>query len=219
METLFKPGRDIGGDYFDYIELDGDRLALVIADVSESIRGVPAAMIMAMTRAYLKSAIDPATTPAQWLREVNRHLSRDLKSGMAVTAMAVVLDPADGAVTAASAGHRPIILWRQGKTATINPSGIALGLDIGPVFDKTIEDKRFSLQKNDRIVFYTDGVISVQNAAGESFGEERLTEAIRRNGGMNSAAFVNLVGGTVDAFLAGGEQNDDITISTLKRLK
>jgi serine phosphatase RsbU (regulator of sigma subunit) len=176
-------------------------------------------MIMAMTRAYLKSAIDSATTPAHWLREVNRRLSRDLKSGMAVTAMAVVLDPSDGAVTAASAGHRPIILWRQGKTATINPSGIALGLDIGPVFDKTIEDKRFSMHKNDRIVMYTDGVISAENDAGEAYGEERFLESVRRQGAMNSAAFVNFVAGGVERFLEGREQPDDITISTLKKMK
>ncbi len=70
-----------------------------------------------------------------------------------------------------------------------------------------------------RLVDAKLGVYAKGNNAGENFGEERLTEAIRRNGGMNSAAFVNLVGGTVDAFLGGGEQNDDITISTLKRLK
>jgi sigma-B regulation protein RsbU (phosphoserine phosphatase) len=219
LETLFKPGRDIGGDYFDYLDLDGGRLALVIADCAEGVRGVPAAMVMAMTRAYLQTAVDPAASPVEWLKAANRRLSRDLRSGMAVTCQIAVLNPATGEVVAASAGHRPIVLWRQGKTATVNPNGIALGLDVGPVFDKTIEEKRFTLQKNDRIVLHTDGVVSAANEAGEPYGEERFLESIRRQGAMNSAAFVNFVAGGVDQFLAGLEQNDDITVLTCKRMK
>ena len=94
-----------------------------------------------------------------------------------------------------------------------------MGLDIGPVFDKTIEDKTFSLERNDRIVFYTDGAIGAENEAGEAYGEERFQDTIRRQGGMNSAAFVNFVAGGVDRFLDGVEQHDDLTISTLKRMK
>ena len=219
LETLFKGGREIGGDYFDYIELDERRIVLVLADCSESLRGVPAAMVMAMTRAYLKTAIDPDTGPAEWLKRTNRRLANDLKSGMAVTAFIVLLDTESGEAKLASAGHRPAILWRAGKTATVNPNGIALGLDIGPVFDKTIEEKRITMQKNDRIVVYTDGLVSATNAAGEQYGEERFMESVRKQGAMNSAAFVNFVAGGMDKFLGGEEQDDDITISTLKRMK
>ncbi|MCK6460364.1 MAG: SpoIIE family protein phosphatase [Planctomycetes bacterium] len=219
LETLFKIGRAIGGDYHDYIELDENRMALALADCSESLRGVPAAMVMAMTRAYLKSAIDPSTGPAEWLKAVNRRLARDLKPGMAVTALVVVLDTSTHEAVAASAGHRPIVLWRAGKTATVNPNGIALGLDIGPVFDKTIEEKKFSLQKNDRVVLYTDGLIGAKDEKGEAYGEERFLEAVRRQGAMNSAAFVNFIAGGVDKFVGEGEQTDDITICTLKRVK
>lgn len=219
VETLFRGGSEIGGDYFDYIELDENRVALVIADCSDSLRGVPAAMVMAMTRAYIKAAVDPDSGPAEWLKWVNRRLARDLKSGMAVTALVSVVDSSKGEVIAASAGHRPIVMWRKGKTALINPNGIALGLDVGPVFDKTIEEKRFSMHKNDRIVMYTDGVISAENDAGEPYGEERFLESIRRQGAMNSSAFVNFVAGGIERHLEGREQRDDITISTLKKMK
>jgi len=219
LETLFKGGSEIGGDYFDYIELDERRIALVLADCSESLRGVPAAMVMAMMRAYLKTAVDPDQGPAEWLKMTNRRLTNDLKSGMAVTAIVAVLDSQSGEVVMASAGHRPAILWRAGKTATLNPNGIALGLDIGPVFDRTIEEKKITMQKNDRLVLYTDGFLSAKNEAGEVYGEERLMESVRKQGAMNSAAFVNFVAGGMDKFLAGEEQDDDITISTLKRMK
>jgi len=219
LETLFKSGREIGGDYFDYIELDERRIALVLADCSESLRGVPAAMIMAMTRAYLKTAVDPDLGPADWLKLTNRRLANDLKSGMAVTAIVALLDSQSGEVLMASAGHRPAILWRAGKTATLNPNGIALGLDIGPVFDRTIEEKKITMQKNDRLVLYTDGFLSATNDSGEVYGEERLMESVRKQGAMNSAAFVNFVAGGMDKFLGGEEQDDDITISTLKRMK
>ena len=219
LETLFKGGRDIGGDYFDYVDLDESRIALVIADCAESIRGVPAAMVMAMTRAYLKSSIDPSSPPSEWLSRTNRRLANDLKSGMAVTALICVLDTESGEATLASAGHRPVVMWRAGKTATINPNGIALGLDIGPVFDKTIEDKKVKMEKNDRLVIYTDGVISARNEGGEEYGEARFVQSIAKQGAMNSAAFVNFVAGGVDKFLGGEEQDDDITISTFKRMK
>jgi serine phosphatase RsbU (regulator of sigma subunit) len=219
LETIFKIGRSIGGDYHDYIELDDNRMAIVLADCSEGVRGVPAAMVMAMTRAYMKASIDPATGPVDWLKAVNRRLSRDLKPGMAVTALVVVLDTTSHEAYAASAGHRPIVLWRQGKTATVNPNGIALGLDIGPVFDKTIEEKKFTLQKNDRVVLYTDGLIAAKGENGEAYGEERFLEAVRRQGAMNSAAFVNFIAGGVDKFIGEGEQTDDITVCTIKRVK
>jgi serine phosphatase RsbU (regulator of sigma subunit) len=219
LETIFKVGRAIGGDYHDYIELDDHRMAIVLADCSESLRGVPAAMVMAMTRAYLKAAINGETGPVDWLKATNRRLARDLKPGMAVTALIVVLDTTSHEAYAASAGHRPIVLWRQGKTATVNPNGIALGLDIGPVFDKTIEEKKFNIQKNDRVVLYTDGLIAAKDEAGEAYGEEKFLEAVRRQGAMNSAAFVNFVAGGVDKFIGEGEQTDDITVCSLKRVK
>jgi hypothetical protein len=219
LEALFKVGRDIGGDYHDYIELDTNRVAIVLADCSESLRGVPAAMVMAMTRAYVRASVDPAASPADWLKAVNRRLARDLKSGMAVTAMILVIDSTTHEALVVSAGHRPLILWRQNKTATINPNGIALGLDVGPVFEKTMEEKRFSFQKGDRVVLYTDGVISARNDGGEMYGEHNLLESVRRQGAMNSAAFVNFVAGGVDKFLDGAEQLDDVTICTLKRMK
>lgn len=219
IETLFKPGSEIGGDYFDYIELDETRIALVIADCSESLRGVAAAMVMAMMRAYLKSAVHPETPPSEWLKIVNRRLSRDLKSGLAVTAMVLVLDSHDGQIVTASAGHKPLVMWRKGKSATINPNGIALGLDVGPVFDKTIEDKKITMHKNDRLVLYTDGVVTAKNEDGETYGDDRFQDSIRKQGGMNSAAFVNFAASGVDAFLGGAGQADDITITTVKRLK
>ena len=191
----------------------------MLADCSDTLRGVPAAMIMAMTRAYLKTAVDPDQGPAEWLKTANRRLANDLKSGMAVTAILALLDTQSGEVKLASAGHRPAILWRAGKTATLNPNGIALGLDIGPVFDRTIEEKRITMQKNDRLVLYTDGFLSATNDAGEAYGEERLMDSVRRQGAMNSAAFVNFVAGGMDKFLGGEEQDDDITVSTLKRMK
>ena len=75
------------------------------------------------------------------------------------------------------------------------------------------------MQKGDRLVLYTDGVVSAQNDEGEAYGDDRFQESVRKQGGMNSAAFVNFAAGGVDTFLAGTPQGDDITITTVKRLK
>ena len=133
--------------------------------------------------------------------------------------MVIVLDNSTHEATVVSAGHRPLVLWRGAKTATINPNGIAMGLDVGPVFEKTMEEKKFSFQKNDRIVLYTDGIVTAENGGGEAYGDTRLHESIRKQGAMNSAAFVNFIVGGLDKFLDGEEHGDDITICTLKRMK
>jgi serine phosphatase RsbU (regulator of sigma subunit) len=133
--------------------------------------------------------------------------------------MVLVLDSSTHEATVVSAGHRPLVMWRQGKTANLNPNGIALGLDVGPVFDKTMEEKKFSFQKNDRVVLYTDGIVTAESEGGEAYGEERFLESVRKQGAMNSAAFVNFVAGGLDKFLDAGEHGDDFTICTLKRMK
>ena len=106
-----------------------------------------------------------------------------------------------------------------GKAAKVNPDGIALGLDPGPVFDKSLQEGDIPIGVGDRIVLYTDGALTIANEMGEEFGESRFYEAVHLEAPKNSQAFVNFVGGAIDQFHLNTPQNDDITISTVKRLK
>jgi serine phosphatase RsbU (regulator of sigma subunit) len=219
VETLFKPGFEIGGDHFDYFRIDESHLGVIILDTS--VRGISAALVMAMARAYVHAEAPGVLSPAEVLTKVNRLLAPDLSAGQYVTALYAVIDTANGTAKVASAGHLPMIVYRhaKGETAVVNPEGIALGLDPGPVFDRTIRDEDVPIGVGDRLVLHTDGAVKVQDATGDEFGETRLYESIRREAPKNSQAFVNFVGSAIDGFHLDTPQNDDITISTVKRLK
>jgi serine phosphatase RsbU (regulator of sigma subunit) len=185
------------------------------------VRGITAALVQASTRSYVRSAAPGVLSPAKVLRTVNKSLAGELPPGRHVTALYVVINTRDGKATLASAGHLPLLVYRHaaGKIAKVNPEGIALGLDEGPLFDRSLEEGDIPLEVGDRIVLYTDGVLKVQNEEGEEYGESRFYQAVAKEAPKNSQAFVNFVGGGIDQFHLNTPQNDDITISTVKRLK
>jgi serine phosphatase RsbU (regulator of sigma subunit) len=219
VETLFKPGFEIGGDHFDYFRIDETHLGVILMDTS--VRGIPAALVMAMARAYVRAEAPGVHSPADVLMKVNRLLAADLSQGQYVTALYVVIDTTAGVAKVASAGHLPLVVYRHsiGKTAVVNPQGIALGLDVGPVFDREITEVEVEVGVGDRLVLHTDGALKVQSDTGDEYGEARLYASIKQEAPKNSQAFVNFVGGSIDQFHLTTPQNDDITISTVKRLK
>jgi len=219
VETLFKPGFEIGGDHFDYFRIDDTHLGVMMLDTS--VRGIPAAVVMSMARAYVRAEAPGVLAPADVLMKVNRLLAADLSQGQYVTALYAVIDTGNGTARIASAGHLPLVIYRHGigKTAIVNPEGIALGLDVGPVFDRSINEVEVEIGPGDRLVLHTDGALKVQNETGDEFGEQRLYATIKQEAPKNSQAFVNFVGAAIDNFHLKTPQNDDITISTVKRLK
>ena len=219
VETLFKPGFEIGGDHFDYFRIDDTHLGVILMDTS--VRGIPAAIVMSMARAYVRSNAPGLLSPGELLMRVNRLLAADLSQGQYVTALYAVIDTGNGTAKVASAGHLPLVIYRHGigKTAIVNPEGIALGLDVGPVFDRSVSEVEVDIGVGDRLVLHTDGALKVQNETGDEYGEARLYDVIKQKAPMNSQAFVNFVGSAIDLFHTATPQNDDITISTVKRLK
>ncbi|MDA1194848.1 MAG: PP2C family protein-serine/threonine phosphatase, partial [Planctomycetota bacterium] len=219
VETLFKPGFEIGGDHFEYFRIDETHLGIMMLDTN--VRGISAALVMASTKAYVRAEAPGHLSPADVLRRVNRHLAGELPAGRHVTALYVVLNTADGSATLASAGHLPLLVYRHqaGKLAKVNPEGIALGLDKGPVFDSALQEGDIPIGVGDRIVLYTDGALRIQNEEGEEYGEQRFYAAVGAEAPKNSQAFVNFVGAGIDRFHLQVAQNDDITISTVKRLR
>jgi serine phosphatase RsbU (regulator of sigma subunit) len=219
VETLFKPGFEIGGDHFEYFRIDEVHVGVILLDTN--VRGIPAALVMASVRSYVRAVAPGVLSPAEVLRQVNRNLAGDLPPGRHVTAVYVVIDTKEGKATVASAGHLPLLVYRHasGKVAKVNPEGIALGLDVGPVFDRALQEGDIPIGVGDRIVLYTDGALQVTNADGEEFGEQNFYGAVAREAPKNSQAFVNFVGSTIDRFHLDAPQSDDITISTVKRLK
>jgi serine phosphatase RsbU (regulator of sigma subunit) len=219
VETLFKPGFEIGGDHFEYFSIDDTHLGVVLLDTN--VRGIAAALVISQAKAYVRAAAPGTLSPAEVLRSVNRNLAGELPPGRHVTALYAVIDTAAGKAMLASAGHLPLIVYRHGsgKVFKVNPEGIALGLDKGRVFDDSLEEGDVPIGVGDRIVLYTDGALMVANEDGDEFGEQRFYGAVSREAPKNSQAFVNFVGSAIDQFHLPAPQSDDITISTVKRLR
>jgi len=218
FEAVHKPSPAGANDFFDYIQVDANHVGVVIADMPTA--GPAGAFIATTFRAVMRAAAMGDPSPASVLAKVNRTMANELSRGDHISAMYTVLDTEKGIVAVASAGHLPLVFWKLAKkgSALLNPEGIAIGLDKGPVFEKTVVDKRIKLERGDRIVLYTDGPVAAKNMEGEEFGEQRFYYVVSREAPKNSAAFVNFVANEVDLFHEGAIQEDDITLVTVRKL-
>ena len=218
IEAVHKPSPAGANDFYDYIQIDDNHLGIVIADMPTA--GPDGSFIATTFRAVMRANAMGDTSPASVLSKVNRVMAGELKRGDHITAMYTVLDLANGIVSVASAGHLPLVFWKLEKkgSALLNPEGIAIGLDKGPVFEKTVVDKRIKLSGGDRYVLYTDGPVAAKNMNGEEFGEQRFYYVVSREAPKNSAAFVNFVANEVDLFHEGAIQEDDITLVTVRKV-
>lgn len=219
IEAVHKPAALGANDYYDYFTVDATHIGVVIADMPQE--GPAGAFTASTFRALMRAYAPEETSPAAVLSRVNRIMANELKRGDHITAMYAVIDTDKGIVSVASAGHLPMIFWKLEKkgSALLNPEGIAIGLDKGPVFEKTVVDKRIKLERGDRIVLYTDGPVAAESAGGEEFGEQRFYYLVSREAPKNSAAFVNFVANEVDLFHEGAPQKDDITLVTVRKTK
>ena len=212
------PARQVSGDYFDYIKVDEDRLGVVIADVSG--KGVPASLIMAICRSALRAEARGSVSPAEVLRKVNRQLYPDIKEDMFISMAYLILDHTNGAVTLSRGGHDAPLLYRA-RTAEVEklkPPGMALGIDSGDVFDRITGDFSVSLETDDCLVLYTDGITEALDAEGDEFGPERMVRSVQASAGEGAAGLIARLTADVRTFAGGHPQNDDITLIVVRKI-
>ena len=170
-----------------------------------------------MVRSLLRLASVRNFSPADTFKRVNRILAQDLRRGMFVTAIYMVLDIHERKLKVASAGHNPLVIYRaeKNKCELIKPKGIALGFDKGPVFDANIREVEIQLSPGDRIVAYTDGVNEAMNEQEEEFGDDRFYQLVLQNAKLSSKDFIDKIVAALREHKGNAEQSDDITIATL----
>src|SRR6266850_6073039 len=212
ISGLNAPARQVSGDYFDYIQVDQERLGVVIADVSG--KGVPASLIMAICRSVLRAEARLGLSPAEVLRKVNRQLYPDIKEDMFISMAYVILDHKNNHVTLSRGGHDAPLLYRAatGDVEVLKPPGMALGIDSGDVFDRITGDLSVPLERDDCLVLYTDGVTEALDADGNEFGPERMIRSLRASANEGAQGVISRLTDDVRNFAAGHPQNDDITL-------
>jgi hypothetical protein len=212
------PAREVGGDYFDYVQLSPTRLGIAIGDVSG--KGVPAAIYMTLTKGILQSHAGDRVSPREVLSKVNRLLYKTIEKNSFVSIFYAVLDLETRQLTYARAGHNPGIAVSQhdGSSKLLTTEGIALGLEAGTVFDKTLREHTLQLTPGDVIVYYTDGITEAMNERYMEYGEDKFIATISRNRHLESGKMIAAILEDVHRFTAGTPQHDDMTIVALKVL-
>src|SRR5215469_10951313 len=211
------PARQVSGDYFDYIQVDQERLGVAIADVSG--KGVPASLIMAICRSVLRAEAARNPSPADVLRKVNRQLYPDIKEDMFISMAYLILNHQHDGVTLARAGHdAPLWYQRQSQTVTpIKSPGMVVGIDSGSVFDRLTVDFVVPLERKDCLVLHTDGLTETLNSDGEEFGVDRMMQSVRASATDGAQAIVKKVIDEVRNFTGSIPPHDDITLIAIRK--
>ena len=213
IHCSYRPAKEIGGDYFDFLPVDDHHMGITIADASG--KSIPAALVMSTTRAILRFVAPGSISAAETLTRVNAVLSVDIPVGIFVTAFYLILDPVARTMTCASAGHTPLLIARtDGTVEIVNPGGIALGFDRGTIFERSIREQRVQLAEGDRVLLYTDGVVECVNPANEEYSDRRLREFLRRNRELSSHDFIGALLADLDRHRGVADMRDDTTIVT-----
>lgn len=198
--------RDIGGDYFDVIAPDKNRMVLVTADVSG--KGVPAALVMAGFQAIVRSHLAQGCSLAEIALVGHRHLLQ-VASGRYITAVLAELDFSRGKLTCVNAGHTPLlIITRNNEVQSIESTALPIGLL--PDFDPEIRE--LPLESIKAVYLYTDGISERANLDGEEFGEERLASLLQSVNGRPPEETVCEIIAQNDQFAQGLSAGDDLTI-------
>jgi len=207
-----------GGDFHEYIEFADGRLGLLVCDVSG--RGIPGAMIGAIARSYLRLELQRGGDVAEALVRVNAEIARDVRRGMYVTAMYVLVDPRECIATVACAGHKmPLIRYAASdkKIRLVQPEGIALGFDKGPVFQRTLQVQKIPIDPGDRIVIANTGPVSLQNDDGQELGEKAFYRYVLAHAGQSTAGMLESVRKDLAAFVGSDTFPNDISIVSILR--
>jgi len=214
VAALAVTANEVGGDYYDFFEYP-DRLGVVIGDVSG--KGAAAAFHMAEMKGIIESYSRIYHSPREVLTHANAALFRSIESTVFVSLIYAQIDYERQEMLYSRAGHCPIIFVRRNEPPRIlQPDGIALGLDDGQLFDSKITEDRIQLQKNDVLIFYTDGVTEAMNEQLREFEESRLVELAATLEGKTSQEILQAIEDAVRRFVGPAKSHDDYTVVVLK---
>ena len=211
---LYQPAREVGGDFYDFHLLSEGRLGLAVGDATG--KGVPAALVMSTTCGMLQLAAQAldSSSPGEVLARVNEALLVRIPTNMFVTCFYAILDPERGSLSYANAGHDlPYLRRHGGKCEELRARGMRLGGMPGMVY----EQKEMVLDAGEAALLYSDGLVEAHDPEGEMFGFPRLQELLAEYGDEERSLEQALLGELYSFVGEGWEQEDDITLLTLRR--
>lgn len=204
--------RAVGGDYYDFLELGKNRVAIIVSDIAG--KGIAASLLMASLQATVRSQCAAAANdPERVLASVNRMLFENSEPCAYATLFFAEYDTTSGCLRYANCGHLPGLLLHEGRIDKLHSANTVIGL-----FEQwECKTSVTKMQDADILLLYTDGVVEAFDSAGEEFGESRLIDLLYENRNLSARALAETVVDRVAKY-GGGEQHDDITVVAVKRI-
>jgi sigma-B regulation protein RsbU (phosphoserine phosphatase) len=204
------PAREVGGDFFNYFELPGGHVAVLVGDVSG--KGISAALLMANIQATLRARLPLEPDLARLTTAIDREIEEATPAGVYATLFLGILDPVGKTLRYVNAGHHPQFLIRGDGIVPLSTGGMPVGLFAGHGYI----ERMVQLADDDVMFFYTDGLVEVENEAGDMFGAERLQSLLHAHAAHGVDVLLERAEAGVRAFRGAAEPFDDVTIMALR---
>ena len=210
VAAYYGPARAVGGDFYDFIEMPGGRIGIAVGDVTD--KGVPAALVMARTHSVLRAEASRSESPGVILARANELLVPEMPARMFVTCLFAILEPETGRIVLANAGHNLPYVRTSDGVVELRATGMPLGLLPGVRYEET----EGVIERGSNVLLYSDGLVEAHDPAREMYGFPRLQAAMTSD--ISGSELIDeLLDGLHRFTGAGWEQEDDITLVTLRR--
>jgi sigma-B regulation protein RsbU (phosphoserine phosphatase) len=213
IAAAYKPCFGVGGDLYDFIRLDSDCLAIAIADVIG--KGIPAALMMSSFRGMIRAYADGGHTRhsmTEIIRKLNNNACDECRDGEFITLFYAIINVKEMTMTYCSCGHEPTLLYRGGKIRELNKGGLVLGV----TKDAEYEIEKIELKDEDRVLFYTDGLIDAVNFDNKIWGVENLNKTFKQCASGTASEIVNNILTLRRRFIGLARQTDDTSIVAVR---
>ncbi len=216
FSTFSEPAKIVGGDFFDVIQPDKDRILSIVGDVSD--KGIPAALYAAYTQSMFQSLCETNTSPSQIMTSLNDLIGKRLRDGDFITLAIALFDLKERSVTISRAGHNWPLYYcsDERQIKELKPKGACIGLVENPQFSDQLEEHKIYLKKGDFLLLYTDGITEAFDSRNQMFDISNLKSAIAQSAHQSSKEIIDNINLQLNTFMESGELQDDATMIGVK---
>ncbi|WP_234572626.1 PP2C family protein-serine/threonine phosphatase [Rhodohalobacter sp. 614A] len=217
IAAICKPAYETGGDYYDFISLSNDRLAVTIGDVSG--KGIQAAFFMTFTKGVLHALCSDFNSTIDILSKTNTMFRNNANRGTFISLIFGILDTNQNLFSFSRAGHNPVLFFnnKEGSLHEYQPEGIAIGMANDEMFKKNISEENIKLHKDDILILFTDGVVESISKTNKLYGDQRLHDLLKKNYMLSAKELLNIVEEDLENFGEKSTQHDDLTMIIIKK--
>ncbi len=208
------PAMQVGGDYYDLIQISDSKLFVVVGDVSG--KGLSASLYMTKLQTMIKLHCSEDKSPKEILNDINKRIYKEMDKSWFVTITLALFDLKKQTLRFCRAGHVPVLQATNGTVQSFRTQGLGVGLERGIVFEKSLIEEEVKLSPGQIYAFFTDGITEAMNEKNELFGDENLNSILKNKTKVRSADIVNEIWSSVQSFRGEAEVNDDMTMVVVK---